>query len=221
MRIGFRVPCGPIAFQIGDDKSPLHQQLAKKLPRLLIPICHRDSAAGESIGTGRPYLRWTLIGEHLSPTPQRATSESAGVTGASRRIAIRIGDRYAAAGQPVGTARTDPCSTQIRKCMDLPLQGSSIEFAGVAHGLRRFRNVWVADGDTGAGKAVGTGRPHRRGATIRQRVGLTLQGTSRESTGMTHLVRRESSAQQKHAENQVLHGREAQNGDRLIWHNPS
>ena len=38
-----------------------------------------------------------------------------------------------------------------------------------------------------------------------ERVGLTLDRTSRESTGMTHLVSCKSRAQQKHAESQVLH----------------
>src|ERR1700687_1265425 len=64
----------------------------KKLPRPLRWICHRHSAAGESIGTGRPYLRWTLVGEHLSPTPQGTTSESAGVTRAPQRcLAVPTG----------------------------------------------------------------------------------------------------------------------------------
>ena len=89
--------------------------------------------------------------------------------------------------------------------MRLTLQGAYIEFAGVAHGLRSLRSVWVGNGDTAAGKAVGTGRAHRRGATIRKRVGLTLQRTSPESTGMTHLVSCKSRAQQKRAESQVLH----------------
>ena len=67
------------------DKSPLHQPLEKKLLRPLRSICHRHSAAGEPVGTGRPYLRWILVGECLSPTPERAAGESAGVTGAPQR----------------------------------------------------------------------------------------------------------------------------------------
>ena len=88
-------------------------------------IGHRHSAAGESIGTGRPYLRRTLVGEHLSPTPQRTTGESAGVTGAHRSgFAIRIGDRDSAAGEPVGADRTYSGSATIRKRVGLTLQGT-------------------------------------------------------------------------------------------------
>jgi hypothetical protein len=189
-----------------DELSPLHQPLEKKLPRPLRWICHRHSAAREPIGTSRTYLRWTLVGEYLSPTAQRTTSESAGVTGAPQRcFAIRIADRHSAAGEPIGTGRAHPRSATIRKCVRLTLQGSYIEFAGVAHGLRSLRSVWVGNGDTAAGKAVGTGRAHCRGATIRERVSLTLQRTSRESTGITHLISCKSGAQQKHAQSQVLH----------------
>ena len=160
-------------------------------------ICHRYSAAREPVGTGGPYPGWALVGKHLSPPPQRTTCKSAGVTGAPHRgFAIRIEDRHSAAGEPIGTARAHPCSAAIRKCVRLTLQGSYIEFAGVAHGLRSLRSGWVRNGDTAAGKAVRTSRAHRRGATIRKRVGLTLQGTSREFTGMTHLVSCKSSTQQ-------------------------
>jgi hypothetical protein len=189
---------------VGVHRHYINQR--KKTPRPLIWVCHRDSAAGEPIGTGRPYLRRTLVREHLSSTPQRTTSESAGVTGTPRKcFAIRIGDRHSAAGEPIGTARTHPCSVTIRKCVGLTLQGSQIEFAGVAHRLRGLRRLWVGNSDTAAGKAVGTGRAHRRGATIRKRVGLTLQGSSPESAGMTHLVSCKTSAEQKRAESQVLH----------------
>ena len=133
----------------------------------------------------------------------------------------RISHRHSAAGEPIGTARADPGSATIRKCVGLTLQGSYIEFAGVAHGLRSLGSVWVGNGDTAAGQAVGTGRAHRRGATIRKRMGLTLQRTSRESTGMTHAVSCKSSAQQKHTESQVFHKREAQNSDGPICHNSS
>jgi hypothetical protein len=91
----------------------------------------------------------------------------------------------------------------------LTLQRTSREFAGVAHGLHRFRSVWVGNGDTAAGEPIGAARAHSCSATIRKRVGLTLQRTSREFAGMTHLVSCKTSAQQEHEEGQ----REAQNSN--------
>jgi hypothetical protein len=87
----------------------------------------------------------------------------------------------------------------------LTLQGSDIEFAGMAQGLRGLRGLGIGNSDTATGKAIGTGRADRRGGPIRKGVGLTLQRTPGESTGMTHLVRCQRGAQQKRAKSQILH----------------
>ena len=58
--------------------------------------------------------------------------------------------------EPIRTVRAHLCSATIWKGVGLTLQGTSRESTGVAHGLRSLRIVWVGNGDTAAGEAVGT-----------------------------------------------------------------
>jgi hypothetical protein len=153
--------------------------------RALGRVGYSDSAAGEAVGTSRANLRCIAVGEGLSLTSQRTTSESAGVAGALRPFrSLWFGDGDTAAGKPIRTGRANRRRTKVRKRLGLSLQRTAGESAGMAQGLRIFRSVRIRNRYTAAGKAIGTGRADWGSFPVGQGMDLPLQRSPPELAGM-------------------------------------
>jgi hypothetical protein len=147
----------------------------------------RDRYPGtETIGTARPDLSWTTVRKRLGLAPERTPGETTGMTGALWNwLAFRIGNRHSAAGQSVGTGDAYSGGASVWKRLRLPLQGSQVEFAGVAGGLQSLRSIRIGHTDTAAGKSVRTGRADWSWILISEGVSLAPQGATSKPAGTT------------------------------------
>lgn len=119
------------------------------------------------------------VTEHRSPVSR---SVKDGLCPLNR---IRHGDPSAEA---VGARRAHPRCTAIRQRLGLTSQRTTSEAAGVAGALRGL-TIRIGDRHSAAGQPVRTGEADSCGAAIGERLGLSLQRSQIEFTGVTCRLR--------------------------------